>query len=135
MFCSISLSFVLFSSLWLRFLHDCTPPYVIEPFETENKKASECKVTRSRNGMSGWTYCMSLEKRICMCIKFEICGISCCIRRLPLKSSPVIGSGHLYGERTMKKDFSRLEVLYFGLHQIFLMFICRLSQTNRGGRR
>lgn len=57
-------------------------PYVTDFLAAEHKKASECKVTRSTNGMyevkHGWcTHCVSLEKRTCTCKKFEICGIPC----------------------------------------------------------
>lgn len=59
----------------------CTP-YVTDFLKVEHKKASACKVTRSTNGMyevklSSCTYRVSLERRTCTCMKFEICGIPC----------------------------------------------------------
>ncbi|XP_048593485.1 uncharacterized protein LOC106412590 [Brassica napus] len=59
----------------------CTP-YVTDFLKVEHKNASLCKVTRSTNGMyevklSSCTYRVSLERRTCTCMKFEICGIPC----------------------------------------------------------
>lgn len=67
--------------LMLVFIGVCTP-YVIEFLKAEHKQASECKVTRSTNGMfearlNNCTYRVSLEKRTCTCLKFDICGIPC----------------------------------------------------------
>ncbi|XP_013594896.1 PREDICTED: uncharacterized protein LOC106303080 [Brassica oleracea var. oleracea] len=59
----------------------CTP-YATEFLKVEKKKATECTITRSTNGMyeaklGGCTHRVSSDRWTCTCMKFEICGIPC----------------------------------------------------------